>query len=52
MGRACVRRQARNIGLVMSATIGRSRCDTQGELAQVVGVENIVFFEYPDFDGS
>lgn len=28
------------------------RCDTQGELAQVVGVENIVFFEYPDFDGS
>ena len=28
------------------------RCDTQGELAQAVGVENIVLFEYPDFEPS
>lgn len=28
------------------------RCDTQGELAQAIGVENIVFIDYSDFGPS
>lgn len=28
------------------------RCDTQGELAQAIGLENIDFIDYPDFEKS